>query len=703
MPNERAILGLGVPGGNLPAGGDNPLELRLWGPNDNVHLHIDDLCSALVHDVPPHFLDLIDIATYVYVADQATTRGGAGVENAGAEWRRTFFFRIPVRTPEFWKSPQVMEPLRDTLSFLSEDEYIFDFHPMTIPPPFQHYFNFTGDESAIGNREEVMLFSGGLDSLGGAIEEAVTNKRRIALVTHLPTNKFARRRRKLQQLLAQHAGVAAPVHFPVCINEKERLNSEYTQRSRSFLYAALGATVANILGLSRIRFYENGIVSLNFHLSDQVVGAKATRTTHPRVLNGFKKVLSAVAERPFDVQNPFLWKTKTEIVRQIASADCAEMIGLSTSCAHISELSNEKTHCGACSQCIDRRFAVLSAAQEAHDPADAYKVDLLTGARAEGEPRTMLASYVETASQIRKMSALDFYGYYGEVGRVVTQLPGANKDRIALDIFDLHKRHATQVSSAVTAALAKYSTAILERRLPDSCLLRLVCDSYGSTLPSIPAATEVNTTTPDNYCRKKGECWAIRFNGNEEKIYMPEIGFYHLQMLLEDPGTTFSAAELDCAVSRKTKGNIRVSVSAGEEPVEDGVSVLGQSNAGPQLDAKAIQSYRLRIREIEGDLEKARKNNDLGQIAKLEKEKNWLSTELTSACGPGGRVRKLADERNKVRNRVCNAIQRTIKKIKQYDELLSEHLGRPTLSLGHSISYMPRSALSWSTIPAAVT
>lgn len=670
MPNERAILGLGVPRGNLPAGGDSVLELRLWGPNENVHLHIDDVCGALVHDVPTHFLDLIDIATYVYVADQATRRGGPGVENAGAEWRRTLFFRIPVRTPEFWNNPQILESLRGTLSFLSEDEYIFDFRPMTRPPSFQHYFSFAPGDSAVGKCEEVVLFSGGLDSLGGAVEEAVTNKRRIALVTHLPTNKFARRRRRLQELLAQHAGEAAPAHFPVGINEKECLNAEYTQRSRSFLYATLGATVANILGLSRIRFYENGVISMNFHLADQVVGAKATRTTHPRVLNGFRAIFSAVAERPFDVQNPFLWKTKSEIVKQIASAGCADMIGLSTSCTHIWELSNEKTHCGACSQCIDRRFAVLAAAQGANDPAEAYKVDLVTDARAEGEPRTMLASYVETASQIAKMSALEFYGYYGEVGRVVTQLPGENKDRIALDIFDLHQRHAKQVSSVVDGALAKYSTAIRERQVPDSCLLRLVCDT------AAPQPVQEDSARDAQYrFRKMGQAWAVRFAGGEEWILLPSRGAAYLHVLLTNPGKVFSVVDVVCQVTKAPKEYI-----------------LGDS--GDVTDAMMV--YRASAAEYGEKIDEARRNNDQATLENAQEELGRLLELMGRDKGFHGKVRKLGGDREKVRKAFLAAMRRVRKEIAQNDGPFAEHLA-DHLTCGWNPCYAPEDGVSWAT------
>jgi hypothetical protein len=73
-----------------------------------------------------------------------------------------------------------------------------------------------------------------------------------------------------------------------------------------------------MIGLSRLRFYENGVVSLNLPPSAQVVGARASRTTHPGVLAGFGALFTALLGKEFVVQNPFLWDTKTDVVKRVA-------------------------------------------------------------------------------------------------------------------------------------------------------------------------------------------------------------------------------------------------------------------------------------------------------------------------------------------------------------------------------------------------
>ncbi|MGH8727569.1 MAG: hypothetical protein ACREV9_05325, partial [Burkholderiales bacterium] len=66
--------------GGLTAGGDESkkgiVPLHLWGKRANVHLKISDISEKMAANIPPVLLDLLEIATYVYCADQATTRGG---------------------------------------------------------------------------------------------------------------------------------------------------------------------------------------------------------------------------------------------------------------------------------------------------------------------------------------------------------------------------------------------------------------------------------------------------------------------------------------------------------------------------------------------------------------------------------------------------------------------------------------------------
>jgi hypothetical protein len=707
MPNDRAILCGSVSDGSLPFEDIKPLRLRRWGPHRNVHITIEDVHKPMIMDVPSIFLDLIDIAVYVYCADQATSRGGVGVQDFGEKWRRRFFFRIPVRHPDVWKSSAVLDQLVSTLSFLSEDEYHFDFKTLAKEPPLQGYLKFDSTPYS-GIVEEVMMFSGGLDSLGGAVQEAIFDKRKVVLVNHRSTQKLKPRHLQLLSLLNKHAGDNAPINIPVRINKKKALSREYTQRTRSFLYASLGATIATMLGLNRLRFYENGIVSLNLPPSPQVVGSRATRTTHPQVLNGFSTLFTYLAGKTFTVENPFLWKTKTEVLRLIADAGCGKLIKYTTSCAHTWETTNQHPHCGMCSQCIDRRFAVLAAGQEVNDPGEAYKIDLLVGDRQicekkKGDPLTMLAAYLEMANEIEKMDALRFFSRFGEASRVLRHIPG-NPEANAIQVFEMHQRHAKQVTGVIDQALAKHGPAIRKRELPASCTLRLVYDSgpsdnLSTVSDAVGSKPSQSSCLQNNYITRKGECWSIRFDGQDEKIYTPDIGFNYLKILFGHPGTQYSASKLDCDVRRQSK-ELRMRTASledfdGEEaPITDGMG------ADELLDDEGRENLSTRLAEVEGLLVMKKESDSptrLDDIDELENEKKWITSELNKARGLKGRKRQLGDERNRVRNRVCIAIRRALKNINQYDPRLGEHLVKPVLNLGHTISYVPRHDMSWST------
>ena len=89
------------------AGTELILRLALDGRSQNVTLKLEDISKRLVQNVPDLQIDLIEIASYVYCADQATSRGGDAQVGMGSGWRRGFRFVIPVRDPNHWSNPRV--------------------------------------------------------------------------------------------------------------------------------------------------------------------------------------------------------------------------------------------------------------------------------------------------------------------------------------------------------------------------------------------------------------------------------------------------------------------------------------------------------------------------------------------------------------------------------------------------------------------
>ena len=444
-----------------------------------MRLQVADISNRLLAKIQGVHLDLLEVASYVYAADSAISRGGKTDAQMGKRWRRNFRIVIPVRLPELWSSVPVSTALVETLSFLSDDEYVFEFRRLDDLPAVDSYFEFPDADTAGFSPDEVILFSGGLDSFSGTVEELAANGKKVALVSHRSASKIAGTQKYLVDELRQRFGADRVLYVPVWANLSEELGNEPTHRTRSFLFAALGAVTAQLFGRDRIRFYENGVVSLNLPPVAQAVGARASRTTHPQALAGFRRILGEVFDHPFEVDNPFAWLTKSDVVKRIAANGCGDLIRHTRSCTRVHDMTKLHPHCGHCSQCIDRRFAVLAAGQEKEDPAEAYKVDLLTGERPAGPDREMALAYIRSASRIQHLEDVAFFAHYGEVSRIVDCF-SEPADRVAERILDLHRRHADAACRVFDDAISAHSSALREGSLAAGCLLSLVVGQHGA-------------------------------------------------------------------------------------------------------------------------------------------------------------------------------------------------------------------------------
>jgi len=454
------------------------LRLDLSGADDNVTLRIQDISRRMVAEVSNLHTDLLEVAAYVYSADAATKRDGDIMRGLGRDWRRQFRFVIPVREPDTWNRQDVIDALTGVLGFLTEDDYQFEFVAHAGAPSFDTYLDF-GDQDVSGfTPDAVILFSGGLDSLAGAVEDVVGNGKNAVLVSHHSSTKvYAKQKELIEELRKKASGRL--LHLPVKVVKEKALGHEFTLRSRSFLFASLATVVARMLGNNQIKFFENGVVSLNFPIAAQVVGTRATRTTHPQALAGFAEFFSTLLGEEIAVENPFLWKTKAEVVKILDVHGCSDLVRGSVSCSRVHKMTKYKTHCGVCSQCIDRRFGTLGAGLEEHDPEEMYEVRLLEDERDKDEDRTMAEAYVKTASDIRQMTDLGFLSKYaGELSRVVQHLPGSQDDN-AKNVIDLFKRHAETVFTVMKDGVESHADELLNHSIPTNSLLMMAISPSG--------------------------------------------------------------------------------------------------------------------------------------------------------------------------------------------------------------------------------
>ncbi len=680
------------------------VRFHLYGPEDEnkLTLCIDEIRQQMYQNVPARFRDLLDIATYIYAADQALRRGARDVETLGSFWRRNLHFFIPVRDLEFWNTEEVQNCLAETIGFLSEDRYRFSFSPLQQEEPFQRLFSFNEDGALFGFPEEVMMYSGGLDSLGGAIEEAVVQKRRVVLVNHRATQKLDKRYQKLRSLLDSKCESNLPTHIRVTVNKKKWMNQEPTQRSRSFLYQALGATIAEMLGKSNLRFYENGVISLNLPICAQVVGSKATRTTHPRVIQGFERLLTLVAERQFQVENPFRWITKGEVVERIAKAGCAELITDSISCTHTWEMTNEHSHCGYCSQCVDRRFAIIAKGMEQYDPLSQYGIDIFTESRSrcdhQNEDKTLFANYLERANQVVRIeNAVQFLRAFPEVARALRHLDG-NPGASAQRCYELYRRHSAEVNSAVDLMMGVHRQAIRQRTLPPDALLRIV---YESSLPTTtPVVATRSDEKPDNIFRRRGFAWEARFRGKDEFTVLPSKGADYIHQLLRSPGEQIPAIQIVCGAAADYCGHLMDAKTAIGAGLQSAGNPLLET-LGAISDWDAVKQYREEARQLLGDIERARSDNNETEVLELERQIAEIVGKINEAVGVGGKLKQAEDKRKNIRDGFRNAVNRVIDKIRDTDATLADHL-KSSMAFGNSPVYQPTDPVAWEIEPIII-
>jgi 7-cyano-7-deazaguanine synthase in queuosine biosynthesis len=326
----------------------------------------------------------------------------------GRDWRRRFRFKIPVRRPDIWCSPEVRDALTETLAFLSEDEFAFDFVRSTNSLPLQAYLPFSDPLAQIIHPDEVVLFSGGLDSLTGAVDAVIGSHKRVALVSHQSSTTVASKQNALVASLRDRTASGRLFYVPVRINKGQEEAAEFAQRTRSLIFATLALIVARMFERNEFSFYENGVISINLPVAEHVLGARASRTTHPRVLKDCGRLFSLLLSGAFTVHNPYIWKTKSEVIRVLADRKCADLIAGTMSCTRVREATKHNRHCGVCPQCVDRRVGVLAAGLAAYESADAYVVDPFTGAHEPGPALTMIESYVLRAQKLGTMSQQSF-------------------------------------------------------------------------------------------------------------------------------------------------------------------------------------------------------------------------------------------------------------------------------------------------------
>jgi hypothetical protein len=303
-------------------------------------------------------LDLLVLAAHVHAADTRISRGTESQDS----WTREIRLVVPVSDLNCWNA--AAPTIKRALDFLTGDRWTVGFRSrparfadavpqrpaMLIEPPF----------------DAVNLFSGGLDSLIGAIDILHQGGQPL-FVSHAGEGAVSAAqeacfdRVKRSYPLQRVERLRVWMNFPNKL--VRRVASEDTTRGRSFLFFALGAFAGSGLGKDFVlRAPENGLIALNVPLDRLRLGALSTRTTHPFYIARWNEILAAIgiAGR---VDNPYWDKTKGEMVAACRNQRLLqELAPTSLSCASPTKgryQGKGSEHCGYCLPCLIRRAALV--------------------------------------------------------------------------------------------------------------------------------------------------------------------------------------------------------------------------------------------------------------------------------------------------------------------------------------------------------
>jgi len=331
----RNVLALcdhaGIPNG-LDSDTFELLPINPDSPKQNLRLEVENISHVLLKNLNDTARDLLDLAAYVYYADTSISRGTTK-DVFDEDWVRSFTFVVPVRRADIWQTDSVTDTLTGMLSYLTQDR--FDFIFIQRKPKHEQLVIQTIAD-AIPYRKDadcVMLFSGGMDSLAGAVHLS-KNSRKPILASHRPRPVLTTLQRTLANSIRQQIPSWSFPHLDIKINRMGSEAKDSTQRSRSFLFLAIASLAAVELGLNEIVVCENGITTFNLPRLAQTLGTQASRSTHPRFIDLFQRLLSQIFEVDLHISSPFLWMTRAEVMSILQANSVVDLLPLSSSCNH---------------------------------------------------------------------------------------------------------------------------------------------------------------------------------------------------------------------------------------------------------------------------------------------------------------------------------------------------------------------------------
>jgi len=316
-------------------------------------------------------VDFLWVALAVYLADRFAPRHPFGV-NGPAFWRRDIRVAVPVSQPAKWLEAE--GSLARALAFLTEDDWSFEFIPSRSPfsaESQEHFRKMRGPQV-----EWVSLFSGGLDSLAGALRRLQGTRGCGLLVSGQTSSRMKTGQELLVHDVLQHFSQRVEhVGVGYGLPDKSGLSGfESSQRTRAFVHVTFGSAAALLAECRQLFLFENGFGALNLPCDSAQFASQNSRGAHPVFLQRMAAFVAALFGEPFVVANPFAFHTKAQMLSGPMLRRFSSLFQQSFSCDRFPNYPRRASQCGHCASCLIRRLAFHGA--QLLDDGAGYSIDL---------------------------------------------------------------------------------------------------------------------------------------------------------------------------------------------------------------------------------------------------------------------------------------------------------------------------------------
>ncbi len=314
--------------------------------------------------------DMFLVSSIVYGIDNLFDRYFYSIDG----WARDFEVVLPVRNIEQWKNNKTI--LVDCLTFLTGDYWQIEFTEIALEYLYYPRKNRRKSKIPLYDKNKYQfasLFSGGLDSLVGAVDllEQLESSKKILLISHFDSNSVgpnSDQEKLIKYLKTNYTNKIDWLQSTITLSNKDDqsnyVNKDSNYRSRSILFLGIANYLINtIQNVNSLIIPENGTISLNYPLTLSRSSSLSTRTTHPYFLNKLNELFCKIGINT-NIVNPYFDKTKGELIDGCRNQNILEGIyHESVSCGKRGrrqywDIKVETNHCGICMPCIYRRAAL---------------------------------------------------------------------------------------------------------------------------------------------------------------------------------------------------------------------------------------------------------------------------------------------------------------------------------------------------------